>query len=108
MSMILGYMDKANQAISSQTGHSSNMVGLSTSKEEREIETKFHTEPSINPRLEFMLNPIMKDLIINRPAVKKKQSKQQKIENMAETVESSGENQMTWLLNLKEEIVEMK
>ena len=77
--MILKYMDKANQAISSQIGHSSNMVGLSTSKKEREIAhilaTKFHTKPSIDPELEDMLNPIMRDLIINRLAVKKKWNK---------------------------------
>jgi hypothetical protein len=73
--MILGYMNKANQDISSQIGHSSNMAGLSTSKKEREIAhilaTKFHTTPAIDPRLEFRLNPIMKDIIINMPVVKK-------------------------------------
>jgi hypothetical protein len=73
--MILEYMDEANQAISSQIGHSSNMAGLSTGKMEREIacilETKFHTEPTIDPGLEVRINPIMKDLIINMPAVKK-------------------------------------
>ena len=66
----LGYMDKANQAISIETGRSSNMVGLSTSKKEREIArilaTKFHTELAIKPRLEARINPIMRDLIINR------------------------------------------
>jgi hypothetical protein len=75
----LGYMDKANQAISSETGHSSNMAGLSTSKKERAIArilaTKFHMEPATDPELEVRLNPIMRDLIINRQAVKKKQSK---------------------------------
>jgi hypothetical protein len=77
--MILGYMDKANQDISSQTSHSSNMVGLSTGKMEREIAcilaTKFHMEPTIDPILEVRLNPIMKDLIINRLAMKRKQRK---------------------------------
>jgi flagellar basal body rod protein FlgF len=51
--MILEYMDEANQAISNQTCHSSNMAGLSTGKMEREIArilaTKFHTEPVIDP-----------------------------------------------------------
>jgi hypothetical protein len=112
VSMILEYMDKANQAISNQIGHSSNMVGLSTSKMEREIAhilaTKFHTEPVMHPRLEVRLNPIMKDLIINRPAVKKKWSKRQKTENMAETAESIGENQLAQLVSLKKEIVELK
>ena len=76
MPMILGYMDKANQSISSQTDHSSNMASLSTSKKEKEIArilaTKFHMEPAIDPGLEDRLNPIMKDLIINRPAMKNK------------------------------------
>ena len=74
--MILEYMDESNQAISSQTSHSSNMGGLSTGKMEREIArilaTKFHMELAIDPVLEVRINPIMKDLIINRPAVKKK------------------------------------
>jgi hypothetical protein len=78
----LGYMDEANQAISSETGHSSNMAGLSMSKKEREIArilaTKFHMEPAIDPELEVRINPIMRDLIINKQAMKKKWSKQQK------------------------------
>ena len=53
--MILEYMDEANQAISSQTGYSSNMVGLSTGKMGREIThilaTKFHTKPAIDQGL---------------------------------------------------------
>jgi hypothetical protein len=110
--MILEYRDKANQAISSQTGHSSNMVGLSIGNMEREIAgilaTKFHTEPHIEPGLEFRLNPIMKDLIINRPTVKKKQSKRSKTKSMAEMVESIGENQPAWLVSLKKEIAELK
>jgi hypothetical protein len=105
-------MDKANQAISSQTGHSSNMAGLSTGKMEREIArilaTKFHMEPAIDPGLEVRLNPIMKDLIINRPAVKKKWSKRHKTENMVETAESIGENQPAWLVSLKKEIAKLK
>jgi hypothetical protein len=75
-------MDKSNQAIASQAGHSSNMAILSTSKKERAVArilaTKFHTEPATDPGSEVRLNPIMRDLIINRPVVKKKWSKQQK------------------------------
>jgi hypothetical protein len=52
------------------------MAGLSTGKMEREIArilaTKFHMEPTIDLGLEVRINPIMKDLIINRPAIKKK------------------------------------
>jgi hypothetical protein len=107
--MKLGYMDKA---ISSETGHSSNMADLPTSKKERVIArilaTKFHTEPATDSGLEVRLNPIMRDLIINRRAVKKKQSKRQKKETIAETAESVGENQPVWLDTLKEEIAKLK
>ena len=69
-------MDKA---ISSETGYSGNMVDFPASKKEKVIvhiiETKFHTEPAIDSKLEVRLNPIMKDLVINRRVVKKKQSK---------------------------------
>jgi hypothetical protein len=62
----LGYIA---QAISSETGHSSNMADLPTSRKERVIacilETKFHTEPATESRLEVKLNPIMRDIIIN-------------------------------------------
>jgi hypothetical protein len=61
-------MDKAK---SSETGYSSNMLGFPANKEERVLahllETKFHTEPVIDSRLEVRMNPIIKDLIINRP-----------------------------------------
>ena len=109
MSMKLGYMDKA---ISSETGHSGNMEYLLTSKKERVIAcilaTKFHTKPTTDSRLEFKLNPIMRDLIINRRAAKKKRSKRQKKETVAETVESVGENKLAWLDTLKEEITKLK
>jgi hypothetical protein len=76
VSMKVGHMDKVNQAISSETGHSSNMAGLSTSKKERVIvcilATKFYTEPTTDPKLEVRINPIMRDLIINRQVVKNK------------------------------------
>ena len=72
----LGYMDKA---ISNETGHSGNMEDLPTSKKERVMArilvTKFHIEPAIDSGLEVRLNPIMRDQVINRQAIKKKQSK---------------------------------
>jgi hypothetical protein len=59
-----------DQAISGETGHSGNMEDLPTSRKEREIArilaTKFHTEPATDSGLEVKLNPIMRDLIINR------------------------------------------
>jgi hypothetical protein len=65
--MELRYMDKA---ISSKTGHSGNMEDLPTSNKERVIAhilaTKFHTKPAIDSKLEVRLNPIMRDLVINR------------------------------------------
>jgi hypothetical protein len=101
-----------DQAISGETGHSSNMEDLPTSRKERVIvhilATKFHTEPATDSGLEVKLNPIMRDLVINRRAVKKKRSKRQKKETVAETTESVGENQPTWLDTLKEEIAKLK
>jgi hypothetical protein len=65
--MKLGYMD---QAISGETSHSGNMADLPMSGKEKAIarilETKFHTEPATYSGSEVKLNPIMKDLIINR------------------------------------------
>jgi hypothetical protein len=47
------YMDKANQAISSGTWFSTNMMRLSISKKENSIAqilaTKFHTNPVMEP-----------------------------------------------------------
>jgi hypothetical protein len=67
------YMDKA---ISNETGYSGNMEDFPTSKKEKVIAqilvTKFHTEPVTDSKLEVRLNPLMKDLVINRRTVKKK------------------------------------
>jgi hypothetical protein len=95
------------------------MASLSMSKKERSIAqilaTKFHTEPATEPELEVRLNPVMRDLIINRHveepyrrAVKKKRSKRQKTKTRAEAVESVGENQPVWLDTLKEEITKLE
>jgi hypothetical protein len=66
-------MDKAT---SSETGYLGNMVYLPMGKEDRvivhKITTKFHTEPVTDSKLEVRLNPLMKDLVINRRTVKKK------------------------------------
>jgi len=63
----LRYMDKV---VSSKTGHSGNMADSPTSKNERVIEhilvTKFLTEPATDSKLEVRLNPIMRDLVINK------------------------------------------
>jgi hypothetical protein len=104
-------MDKAK---SSETGYSRNMLGFPANKEERILayilETKFHTEPAIDSRLEFKLNPTIKYLVINKSTAKKKRSKQHKEEeSTAEATESVGENQPVWLdSSLKVEIAKLK
>jgi hypothetical protein len=69
-----------DQAISGETGHSSNMEDLPMSRKERVIvhilATKFHTEPTTKSGLEVKLNPIMRDLVINMRDAKKKWRKQ--------------------------------
>jgi hypothetical protein len=105
----LGHMDKA---ISSETGYSSNMKDFPASKKEKVVAhilaTKFHTEPVADSKSEVRLNPIMRDLVINNGAVKKKWSKRPKKEAVAEAAESFGENQPVWLDTLKEEITKLK
>jgi hypothetical protein len=104
-------MDKAK---SSETNYSSNMLGFLANKEERFlvhiIATKFHTEPTTDSWLEARMNPTIKDLVINRPAAKKKRSKRhKKEESMAKAAESVGENQPVWLdSSLKEKIAKLK
>ena len=98
---------------SSELGYLGNMIDFPANKEERVLAhilaTKFHTDLDIDSQLEVRLNPTMKDLIINRPIVKKKRSKRQKKEeSKAETAESVGENQPVWLDSLKEEIAKLK
>jgi hypothetical protein len=72
----LGYMDKAT---SSETGSSGNMVDFPSSKKEKVIAhiivTKFRTEPTIDSKMEARLNPVVRDLVINRGGFKKKWSK---------------------------------
>jgi hypothetical protein len=115
----LEYMDQANQTVSNKIEFSTNMASLSMSKKERMIAqilaTKFHIDPAKEPKSRVRLNPIMRDLIINRHAdelckraVKKKRRKRQKTEIRAETVESVEENQLVWLRTLKEEITKLK
>ena len=91
-------MDKAT---SNETGASGNMVDFPSSKEERIITqiivTKFHTEPATDSKMETRLNLVRRDMIINRPTIKKKQNKQQKKETIAEMTKSVGENQPVWL-----------
>jgi hypothetical protein len=121
LSAKLGKMDTIDQVASSEPVFSTNMTNSSLKKRvklvARILATKFYTKPSGEPGADekVRLNPIMKDLIINRyagehhtRAVKRKQSKHQKTEVKDEVVESVGENQPAWLETLKEEIVKMK
>jgi hypothetical protein len=57
------------------------------------LATNFHTEPVIDSRFEVGINPILKDLVINRRVVKTKRTKRQKREVIVEATESVGENQ---------------
>jgi hypothetical protein len=69
----LRYMDPVK---SNETGYSGNMLNFPASTKEKVVAqilaTKFHTVPVTDSRLEIRLNPIMRDLVINRPAAKKK------------------------------------
>jgi hypothetical protein len=97
---------------SNETGYSGNMLNFPASTKEKVVAqilaTKFHTVPVTDSRLEIRLNPIMRDLVINRPAAKKKRSKRQKKEPVAEAAESVGENQPVWLDSFKEELAKLK
>jgi len=79
-------IDNTNRTISSIIGFSTNMSSLSMSKRERLVAQilaiKFHTESTTEPKSGVILNPFMRDLIINghaneiyKQAVKKKRSK---------------------------------
>jgi hypothetical protein len=50
----------------------------------------------------------MKDLVINRRAVKKKRTKRQKKEIIVKSDESVGENQPAWWDTLNDEIAKLK
>ena len=112
-------MDKTYQTISNKTGFLTNMERFSMSKKERLIvkilETKLHTDPTIEPESGVRLNPVMKDLIFNgnvdglyKRVVKKRWSKRQKEEIRTKVVESIRENQRVWLSTLREEIAKME
>jgi hypothetical protein len=95
-----------------ETGYSGNMLNFPASMKEKVVTqilaTKFHTVPVTDSILEIRLNPIMRDLVINKLAAKKKQSKRQNKELVAEAAESVGENQPVWLDSFKEELAKPK
>jgi hypothetical protein len=105
-------LSNMDQATSSETGYSGNVAGLSMRSKEHEnariLATKFHIEPIIDSRLEFRINPIMKDLVINRKSIKKKWTKRQKKEGIVKIAKSVGENQPIWMDTLKDEIAKLK
>jgi len=111
-------MDNTHQAVSGVTGFSTNVPSLPTSKKEKWVmqilATKFHTEPITETESGFILNPVMRDLIINehvdkpyKMEEKKKRSKRRKIEIKTKMIESIGEN-LTWLDTLEEEIAKLR
>jgi len=61
---------------SNETGYSGNMLNFPVSMKEKVVAqilvTKFHTVPITNSGLEIRMNPIMRDMVINRLAAKKK------------------------------------
>jgi hypothetical protein len=77
MSTKLRYMHPVK---SNETGYLGNMLNFPTSTKEKVVTqilvTKFHTVPITDLGLEIRLNPIMRDLVIKRPAAKKKRIKQ--------------------------------
>jgi hypothetical protein len=85
------------------------MTNPSMSKKDKSIAriiaTKFHTNPETELESEVKLNPIMRDLIINRHV--EKHYKQEEMGNLRKRqkigVKSIGENQPVWLNTLKEE-----
>jgi hypothetical protein len=99
----------------SKSGSSKNMTELSNKKIERHaaqiLTTKSHEKYVDEPRLdeEIRMNPIMKDLIINRYVDEyntqvgvSKRKKQRKEEAKAGTIKSIEENHPSWVDTLKE------
>jgi hypothetical protein len=97
---------------SNETGYLGNMLNFPASTKEKVVApilaTKFHTVPVTDSRLEIKINPIMRDIVINRPTAKKKRSKRQKKEPVVEAAESVRKNQPVWLDSFKEELAKMK
>jgi hypothetical protein len=62
-------MDNTHQTVSGATGFSTNVPSFPISKKEKWVMqilvTKFHTEPTTKTESGVILNPIMRDLIIN-------------------------------------------
>lgn len=74
------------------------------------LATKFHIEPATGTESWVRLNPIMRDLVINKhaentynPVAKRKRSKRRKTRAKTEMIDSVGEN-LAWLSTLEEEI----
>ena len=64
---------------SNETSYLGNMLNFPMSTKEKVVtqilETKFHIVLITDSRLEIRLNPIMRDLVINRPTAKNKRRK---------------------------------
>jgi len=64
---------------SNETSYSGNMLTFLVNTKEKVVAQilaiKFHIVPVTDYRLEIGLNPIMRDLVTNRPAATKKRSK---------------------------------
>jgi hypothetical protein len=104
--------------MSGAIGFSAKVPGRSISKNERWFlqmqATKFHTEPENEIESGVILNPVIRDLVINEhtdntyhPAAKKKRSKGRKSEAKTEMIESVEEN-FDWWSTLEEEITKLR
>jgi hypothetical protein len=111
-------MDKTHQTVLGATRFSTNVPSWSISKKVRWLlqilTTKFHTEPTTETNSGVILNPIMRDLVINdhadntyNPAAKRKRRKRWKTEGKTEMIESVGEN-FAWLSTLEKEISKVR
>ena len=76
--------------------------------------TKFHTEPETETESGVRLNPIIRDLVINKhventfhPSTKKKRRKRRKSEDKTKMIESVRENS-NWWSTLEEEISKLR
>jgi hypothetical protein len=114
-------MEKKDTTVFNKMGKSNSMKKLSIKKKERHVvqimaitfRTKSVDEPGSGK--EIILNPIMKDSIINgysdgcyMKVGKSKRNKRQKKETKDGTVEGTEEDQSSWLDTLKEEIANLK
>ena len=111
-------MDYIRKKASSAIGFSAKVPGRSINKNERWFlqmqATKFHTEPENEIESGVILNPVIRDLVINEHAkntfhlaAKKKRIKRRKSEAKTKMIGNVGENS-DWWSTLEEEITKLR